>query len=379
MNDFAGLDTICFSHLRWDFVYQRPQHLMTRLSKKKRVFFIEEPQSSEEIFYQVSKRGDNLWVIVPHLPASMDEPARIDHPKEFISRFLEDMKVRQYAAWYYTPMALPISDHLHPLVTIYDCMDELSAFKFAPPTLTQLESQLIQQADIVFTGGYSLYEAKRAQHPNIHPFPSSIDYDHFLQARILRSDPEDQKNIRRPRFGFYGVIDERMDLQMVAEIAAKKKDWHFILIGPVVKINESDLPRPDNIHYLGKKDYDELPLYLSGWDIAIMPFALNESTRFISPTKTPEYLAGGKPVISTPILDVVRQYGDVVHFANSADDFIKVAESEIDNDAEWLEHVDKKLSENSWDKTWSEMEALIADTLGKARIINNIKDPKQYV
>jgi glycosyltransferase involved in cell wall biosynthesis len=379
MKDFEGMDVICFSHLRWNFVYQRPQHLMSRLAKRNRVFFLEEPEFDEGIYYDVVKHTENLWVIVPHLPRTMDESARIDHQREFLLRFLSNMDVRRYAAWYYTPMALLISDHLQPEVTIYDCMDELSAFKFAPQSIKQLELKLLQKADVVFTGGQSLYEAKKNQHHNIYPFPSSIDFNHFFQARTLRNEPYDQQSIPHPRFGFYGVIDERMDLQLLKDVATARRDWHFILIGPVVKISEADLPRLDNIHYLGMKEYSQLPSYLAGWDVAIMPFALNESTRFISPTKTPEYLAAGKPVISTPILDVVKQYCNVVHFANTASDFIKVAEEDIESSATWLQAVDSILSENSWDRTWSLMEEKIIDALHKSQNRNNLKDLQQYV
>lgn len=379
MKDFEGMDVICFSHLRWNFVYQRPQHLMSRLAKRNRVFFLEEPEFDEGIYYDVVKHSENLWVIVPHLPRTMDESSRIDHQREFLLRFVSNMNVRRYAAWYYTPMALLISDHLQPEVTIYDCMDELSAFKFAPQALKQLELKLLQKADVVFTGGQSLYEAKKDQHHNIYPFPSSIDFNHFFQARTLRNEPYDQQSIPHPRFGFYGVIDERMDLQLLKDVATARRDWHFILIGPVVKISEPDLPRLDNIHYLGKKEYNQLPSYLAGWDVAIMPFALNESTRFISPTKTPEYLAAGKPVISTPISDVMKQYSKVVHFANTASDFIKVAEEDIETSSTWLQAVDNILSENSWDKTWALMEEKIIDALHKAQNRNNLKDLQEYV
>lgn len=379
MNGFEGMDVICFSHLRWNFVYQRPQHLMSRLAKSNRIFFVEEPEFDDGIYYDVVQRSENLWVIVPHLSRTMDESNMIEHQREFLLRLLSNMNIRRYAVWYYTPMALLISDHLQPIVTIYDCMDELSAFKFAPHAITQLEYRLLQKADVVFTGGQSLYEAKKNQHHNIYPFPSSIDFNHFVQARTCNVEPQDQSSIPHPRFGFYGVIDERMDLQLLAEVATAKRDWHFILIGPVVKIDERELPRLDNIHYLGKKEYGELPSYLSGWDVAIMPFALNESTRYISPTKTPEYLAAGKPVISTPILDVVKQYFDVVQFADSAQDFIKVAENYVENSPAWLEAVDKILSGNSWDKTWAQMEKIIIEALNKSENRNNLKDLQEYV
>lgn len=352
---------------------------MSRIAKTNRVFFFEEPTFGDEIHYDVNKTEEGIYIVVPHLAHGLTDQQILDHQREFLSRLLVNMNIDRYALWYYTPMFLPISDHLQPILWIYDCMDELSGFKFAPPALKELEKKLMGQADIVFTGGYSLYEAKKHQHQNIHPFPSSIDYDHFSKARNIVDEPDDQENIPHPRFGFYGVIDERMNIQLLADVAACKKDWHFVLIGPVVKINEQDLPRPENIHYLGMKSYGELPIYLAGWDVAIMPFALNESTRFISPTKTPEYLAGGKPVISTPIADVMRQYNTVVNFATTADDFIRVAERDMQYDDVWLHHVDALLKENSWDKTWMQMKDLIEKTQEGINNKVNLKNHQAYV
>ena len=378
MSAFEGVDLICFSHLRWNFVYQRPQHLMSRIAKTNRVFFFEEPIFDNGMHYDVNK-NEGVFIIVPHLTHGMTDQQILGHQRDFLSGLLVNMNIHRYVLWYSTPMALPISDHLQPLIRIYDCMDELSGFKFAPQALKQLEEKLMSMADIVFTGGHSLYEAKKDQHHNIHPFPSSIDYNHFSKARCIIQDPVDQQDIPHPRFGFHGVIDERMNMGLLAEVANQRKDWHFVLIGPVAKINEEDLPRQSNIHYLGMKNYNELPSYLSGWDIAIMPFALNESTRYISPTKTPEYLAAGKPVISTPINDVIRHYQQVVNFAATAEDFIQVAENDIENDGVWLHHVDKLLKENSWDKTWNRMNELIEYAIRRAENNINLKNQQVYV
>jgi UDP-galactopyranose mutase len=245
-----------------------------------------------------------------------------------------------------------------------------------------MEACLLNQADIVFTGGQSLYKAKKHLHHNIHPFPSSIDKSHFEVARIFKEDPEDQNSIPRPRFGFYGVIDERFNISLVEELATLRPDWHFLFIGPVTKIDRNKLPQKDNIHYLGSKNYKELPLYLAGWDVAILPFALNESTKFISPTKTPEYLAGGKPVISTSITDVVTPYGNkgLVHIADTAEEFIEEAEKifQSKNNEEWSRKVDDFLANISWNKTWHQMSSLIDTALEKKAIINNNKS-KVYV
>ena len=258
-------------------------------------------------------------------------------------------------------MALQNSSSFKPELVIYDCMDELSAFKFAPAELKLMEAELFKKSQIVFTGGYSLYHAKKSSHNNIYPFPSSIDKPHFLQARKKVADPEDQAAISKVRFGFYGVIDERFNIKLIEEVATKKPDWQFILVGPVVKINEADLPRRNNIHYLGSKSYNELPFYLSGWDIAMIPFEKNESTKFISPTKTPEYLAGGKPVISSSITDVVNPYGEkrLVQIADTAEEFIACAEMELAKDKQaynrWLKNVDAFLADLSWDVTANKM------------------------
>lgn len=353
------MDLVCFSHLRWGFVYQRPQHLLTRFAKHTRVFFFEEPimhDGPDKLV--VANESKNLFVVVPHLQHDNEE-CHITRQKQLLNNMISSMNINQFFTWYYTPMALPFTEHLSPEFIVFDCMDELSAFKFAPVELKNREKQLLEKADVVFTGGHSIYEAKKDQHSNIHPFPSSIDKQHFGLARKIKKDPEDQANIPHPRFGFAGVIDERLDIDLVAQVATARPDWHFVMIGPVVKIDVASLPNLPNIHYLGGKDYQDLPKYIAGWDIAMIPFAMNESTKFISPTKTPEYLAAGKPVISTPIKDVVRPYGDnkLVHITDNAEDFIGYAEKELKKRSRktWLNKVDSFLSGNSWDRTWSQM------------------------
>lgn len=353
------IDLVCFSHLRWGFVYQRPQHLLSRFAKHTRVFFIEEPiwHDAPDTLV-VNKDSKNLYVVVPHLQNGNNECVN-NRQNQLINQLITSMSINRYFSWYYTPMALPFTETLSPEFVVFDCMDELSAFKFAPVELKNREKQLLDMSDVVFTGGHSIYEAKKNTHPNIHPFPSSIDKQHFGQARKIKKEPEDQKNIPHPRFGFAGVIDERLDIELVAQVASARPDWHFVMIGPVVKIDPASLPQLPNIHYLGGKDYKQLPHYIAGWDIAMIPFAMNESTKYISPTKTPEYLAAGKPVISTPIRDVVRPYGDnkLVHIAATAEEFIKFGEKELKKRGRktWLSKVDNFLAGNSWDRTWSQM------------------------
>jgi UDP-galactopyranose mutase len=263
-------------------------------------------------------------------------------------------------------MALPFTGQLEPLAVVYDCMDELSAFDRAPLAMRQREAELLASADLVFTGGQSLYEAKRVLHRHVHAFPSSVDTAHFLHARRPLADPPDQAAIPGPRLGFYGVLDERLDLALLSAIADARPDWHLVLVGPVAtpKFDPALLPVRDNIHYLGSKPYAELPAYLAGWDVAIMPFARNASTRFISPTKTLEYLAGGKHVVSTSIRDVVSPYGEqgLVSIADTPADFIQAARLAMDDhDPLRLCRIDAFLSRTSWNATWARMRTLIDD------------------
>jgi UDP-galactopyranose mutase len=260
--------------------------------------------------------------------------------------------------WYYTPVAVGFTVHLKPAAIVYDCMDELSLFHGAPPELAACEQRLLHCADVVFTGGHSLFEHKRKHHANIFPFPSSVDVPHFAQARELQPEPVDQAEIPHPRVGFFGVIDERMNLALLEELADDRPDLQLVMIGPVVKIDPSILPRRSNIHWLGGKQYKELPAYLAGWDVAMLPFALNESTRFISPTKTPEYLAAGKPVVSTSIRDVVNPYGEegLVWIADTAVEYaIAIDEALASDRAARIAHADSFLSDLSWDRTWAQM------------------------
>ena len=321
---------------------------------------------------QVRETESGVHVVVPNLPEGLRSEVAISAVlKEMTYRLFLENEINDYIFWYYTPMALRFTSHFSPIASVYDCMDELSAFKGADSTLPALEKDLFRRVDLVFTGGQSLYEAKRNQHRAVYAFPSSIDANHFGRARNAVVDPNDQTDIPHPRLGFFGVIDERFDRELLDQIASKRPDWHFVIIGPIVKIDPDTLPKHANIHYLGAKKYDELPAYLAGWDIALLLFARNESTRFISPTKTPEYLAAGKPVISTSIRDVVRPYGELklVEIADAPEDFIRAAEKILSRSSqdEWLARVDAFVANLSWDKTWTQMSNLIDKVVERKR------------
>ncbi len=373
-------DIVCLSHLRWDFVFQRPQHLMSRAARDRRVFYVEPPIGSRHPDrYLLKRRPRGLSIVVPVLGEGMGaaslsarkEAARMGALADRIDEFMEREAIRNYVLWYYTPMAVPVSRQLDPVAVVYDCMDELSLFKRAPRHVLEYEAELFDRADVVFTGGRSLYEAKRGHHANVHPFPSSVDVAHFARARDPLADPADQAAIPHPRLGYFGVIDERMDMQLVQAIASRRPDWSIVLVGPLAKITRRSVARAPNIHYLGKKSYDELPAYLAGWDVALLPFAHNEATRFISPTKTPEYLAAGKPVVSTSVRDVVHPYGvrGLVRIADSADEYLAAVEDALaEEPGPRVRRADLFLERLSWDRTWAAMDELVQETVRSRRL-----------
>lgn len=363
-------DVICFSHLRWNFVFQRPQHLLTRWAQETRVFYIEEPMTGNfdsnflKTVYSESTPG--LTIITPHIKENAGEKEIQMYLKETVNNLIKWYRISDYLLWYLTPMAVEFTYDLDPRIVVYDSMDELSCFKGAHPNMIPNENKLFKLADVVFTGGHNLYEFKKERHPNIHPFPSSVDQRHF-ESGIGSPDPRDQSEIAHPRVGFFGVIDERFDIDLLDKLAILMPEVNFIMIGPVVKIDPAILPRHSNIYYLGQKSYRELPIYLAHWDVAILPFAKNESTRFISPTKTPEYLCAGKPVVSTSIHDVVIPYGEMgmVEIADNAEDFAKAITRvlKMKDRKAWLTMVKDFLKDNSWDLTWSRMKEVIYKTL----------------
>jgi UDP-galactopyranose mutase len=346
--------------------------LLTRCARLQRVYYFEEPFfTGTTSRLEVTPTASGVTVVVPHLPPGIDSMAIDGVRRELLEGFLRAEKIEAPVLWYYTPMALPYTEGIRCSARVYDCMDELSLFLSGPPALQVLERRLTRMADVVFTGGQTLYEYKKAtsQHQNIHAFPSSVDVTHFAHARALETDPADQAGIPHPRAGFFGVIDERMDLGLVGGLADLRPDLQFVMIGSVVKIAQASLPVRTNIHWLGSKSYEDLPAYLSGWDVALLPFALNDSTRFLSPTATPEYLAAGRPVVSTSITDVVTPYYDegLVWIADSADAMSKAIDEALASDKPARQRrADAFLSRMSWNRTWYEMWRHVETVVGRA-------------
>ena len=357
------LDLIVISHLRWNFVWQRPQHLMSRLASDRRVFFVEEPEYCENCspHLNITESAPNVFVCRPvsPCPEAGYSPAQLELIAPLLESLISDRKLSFYGVWFYTPMALPLLNSMSPEMVIYDCMDELSAFLNAPPQLLELEEELLQRADIVFTGGPSLFRAKQHRHHNVHCFSSSVDAAHFGKARHALEEPAEQKEIPHPRLGFFGVIDERLDINLLQDAADAQPDWQFIMVGPVVKIDPETLPKNPNIHYFGQRSYDELPHFLSGWDVCLLPFARNNATQFISPTKTLEYMAAEKPIVSTPITDVAEPYGDIVYLGGTSAVFVAACHraltaGELERNAR-LRGMRDVLARTSWDATVEQM------------------------
>ncbi|HEX8875071.1 MAG TPA: glycosyltransferase [Nitrosospira sp.] len=355
---------IAFSHIRWDFVYQRPQHLLSRLAENYKIVFIEEPMFHEhDSFLEISAPGPNITVLRPHTPvnAAGFHDGQLPHLIKLMRQFVS--MDEEHMAWFYTPMALPLLQELDPSLVVYDCMDDLSSFKNSPKQMLQRENALLKAADLVFTAGPSLYRARRERHPNVHCFPNSIDMGHFEQARDRTNSHAAHEDIPGPRLGYYGVIDERVDTELIARIADAHPQWQIVLVGPVAGIDAATLPRRHNIHYLGQQPYESLPHFLAGWNACLLPFALNESTRFINPTKTLEYMAAELPIISTHVNDVADLYGEVVEITPSPQAFVRACENALLTTPEecqrTISRMRQMVSQTSWNTTAEKMHDLI--------------------
>lgn len=396
------VDLVCVSHLWWDWVWQRPQHLLSRLARRQQVLYVEEPRIQIGPIYEgfdiipdrpqldiarLTYRSDaatfwrrlhetqdrvgahpfNVSDQIREASLMFESPAQERLEQELVE-YVAARRGERLVLWLYTPVVVRCIDLLQPDLVVYDVMDELSAFKFTPPRLKQQEQELLARADLVFTGGPSLYQARRDRHADVHLFPSGVEQEHFARAHADDLPvPATLAELPGPIIGFYGVIDERIDYELLAAVARLRPQWQWVMIGPILKIQESDLPRLPNLHYLGKQDYADLPGFLRAFDVAIMPFALNESTRFISPTKTLEYMAVHKPIVSTPITDVIDLYGSVVRIASTAETFVAQVEAALHEQdqqrADRLQREQALLGMYSWDRIAGEMQALIDDRL----------------
>ena len=376
MSTNSRVDLVCYSHFRWESTYQRPQHLMSRFARERRVFYIEEPRFDDGLVPKWGSRESDpsgVRVFFPVLSQDLKESdakttsARNKTISRMLKALFREQGIAEHISWFYTPTALEQCPGIQPVATIYDCIDEPSSCRSSSPTHYLTEKELFRRCDMVFTGGASLFEAKRRQHTHVYPFPSSVDVPHFARARSRGDIAPDQNTLSRPRLGYAGTIDERIDLELLREVAELRPEWQFIMVGPVAKVDESTLPRAANIHWLGEKTYGDLPTYFAGWDVAMMPFVINDSTRYMSPTKTPEFLAAGLPVVSTPVRDVARSYGKsgLVRIASNAQAFVAEAEQSLTHSPSLKvrRQTDAYLRTLSWEATWSGMNLLIEQLL----------------
>jgi glycosyltransferase involved in cell wall biosynthesis len=359
---------VVHSHLRWSFVWQRPQQVHSRLARSHRVLFLEEPirvADGERPRLQIEKVLPNVHVAQPHLSASAWETRESleRETRKLLRESLGGLFGRLFSGavhWVYSPLlAFQIDAFRKPAAVVYDCMDELTSFAFAPPELREREARLLERADLVLAGGHELYLAKKDRHSNVHAFGCGVEFEHFAKAGEIRTLPDDLAVIPAPRLGYVGVVDERLDYALIEKVARENADWSVVLIGPVVKVDPASLPRLPNVHYLGARPYAVLPDYLAGFEVCLMPFAMNDASRYINPTKTLEYLSTGKPVVSTPVRDVVRRFSDVVHVAD-ANSFAARIREILGGDRLDASRGLEIARASSWEETVAHMEALVA-------------------
>lgn len=372
---------IVHSHLRWDFVWQRPQQLLTRFAKQAPVFFLEEPVFADDLaegVLDITMPHANVYRAVPRLPAAAragdyDTAAALVRTLALAAlngknaqSVIPPNTFADAVQWFYTPMPAPaMLGAFHEAGVVYDCMDELAQFRFAHPDLMRRERLLMSQSDVVFTGGYKLWEAKSRHHPNVHYFGCGVDSNHFARARDLRTEvPADIAHIKGPIAGYYGVIDERLDYDLIAQLAASDSKLQVVMVGPTAKVDPRDLPQAPNIHWLGTRSYDLLPNYVKAFDVCLMPFALNDATEFINPTKTLEYMAAGKPIVSTAVADVVHNFVPVVNVATTAKGFVRAAVEDARRpDSALIAEGISMARAASWESIVASMNALLLSSL----------------
>ena len=371
-------DLVVLSHLRWPWVWQRPHHLVQRLAADRhadggRTFFVEEPLTAATQAPRLgTEERDGVTRVWLELPAGGRETEYLPFSAgaDAYGPLLRDLLLRQGRpehpdVWLYTPLALDTASALEPGRLVYDVMDDLASFQGAPEGLRLLQRRALSEASVVFTGGRSLHRGVLAQRRSgVHLFPSGVETRHYERSRALR------RPRARPVAGYVGVIDERLDLELLAVLAAALPDWTVRVVGPVAKIDPAALPQAPNLEYPGLVAYEQLPEVMAGFDVALMPFALNEATRSISPTKTLEYLAAGLPVVSTRVPDVVADYDDVVHLAGDGAQFAAACRHVLQQSgAERDSRLRPLQARQEWDAIAAAMAALL-DSHRDARVLD---------
>ena len=372
---------IVHSHLRWDWVWQRPQQFVSRLSQRHRVLFVEtlapDPQLAAPLArFRSVEAFPNITVLSLQFPDwRWGDGLYIDAERlRLVKEFVQGPAAGQFensVQWFYDPMAAPIFLHrMGERLNVYDCMDELSKFNGAPPEIVQREQQLLAGAAVVFTGGRKLFEAKNRLHGNCHFYGCGVDTEHFGRALdpALETAPEIAA-LPKPVFGYFGVVDERLDYELLLALAEANPQGSVVMVGPVSKVDERTLPRRVNLHWLGQRAYADLPALCKGFDVCLMPFALNEATRYINPTKALEYMASGRPVVGTAVPDVVGNFGSVVQIADTQKEFVSFCQRAATHpDREAIERGLSLARENSWDSIVAQLEQHVMEALHPARV-----------
>lgn len=362
---------IALCHLSWDWVWQRPQQYLSRLSRTHRVLFVETYCSdvpATRVDLRIADNHPNVTICAMHLPASRWADGKfIDRERR---RALQRTLAQELSGrfddailWFNDPMAVTaFAGHLDESLIVYDCMDELSQFKGAPPALLERERDLLEVADVVFCGGRKMRDRRLRHNSNCHFFGTGVDCRHFGSALSPRTAvaPAIAK-LNGPVLGYFGVIDERIDYDLLATLADADPTWHIAMIGPVCKVDPAQFPQRPNLHWLGGQPYAQLPAFTKGFSVALMPFALNEATEYINPTKALEYMAAGRPVVSTALDEVKSNFSSVARIAKSHEQFVALCRSEVDSPSRTrLARGLRLAAENTWEANVAKMEAHVA-------------------
>ncbi len=369
------LSVIVHCHLRWDFVWQRPQQIFSRLAAHHPIAFVEEPMWQEgERRLDVSEPFTNVARIIPVLSASQkkdDSDIQFAAVLPLLRRGLTEHpllrgRFTSPIQWFYSPLTAPsFLDGFDAVGTVYDCMDELAQFRFAPPALREREQLLISRSDVVFTGGYQLFQSKSRYHNNVHFYGCGVDAEHYRKARLAETElPNEVVNLPKPIFGYFGVIDERLDYALLTQLAREMPHASIVMVGPFAKVEKQSLPNLPNIHWLGQRSYADLPALVKSFNVCLMPFALNEATQYVNPTKTLEYMAAGKPVVSTAVPDVLHHFTPIVDVALTADEFVTaVRRAAFSPRADLIEQGIERANRASWDSIVNAMRGHMLDSV----------------
>ena len=361
-------------------LWQRPQQIAVRLAKSYSILYFWPRYASD-----LARRRGNSQQVEPEsalsvrlvspllLPFERAIPAacrtNLGTVKSIIShRLWAEGFATAPILWFYAPRFAPLLDSLEHSAVVYDIMDEHSAFSFARRDMRELEARLLRDADLVFAGTNTLAERKREFAPQVRYLPCGVEFEHFSAAAAKNLHvPPVLSGVSGPVIGYFGAVDDRLDFDMLLAAAMRHPDWTILLAGPwLATKSRAEVQSQPNILMPGLVPYAELPAYLARFDVAVLPFVLNELTMHIHPTKVLEYLASRTPVVSTPIPDVVKFYSGIVKIASTPDEFIAAVENLLNTpDADAVERGYQMARASSWDALVESMRVDLEKAVGK--------------